>query len=53
MHVQEMGRADMDLIHLTQRQGPLVGCSEHDTGPLGSTGGWEFFQLSVCWLFEE
>jgi hypothetical protein len=30
-----------------------VACSEHDTGPSGSTGGWEFYQLSDCLLFEE
>jgi hypothetical protein len=30
-----------------------VACSEHNPGPPGSTGGWEFYQLSDCWLSEE
>jgi hypothetical protein len=53
MHVKEMGHADMDLIHLTQASGPLVGCSEYDTGPSDTIGNWEFYQLSDCWLFRE
>jgi hypothetical protein len=30
-----------------------VACSEHDNGPSGSTGRWEFYQLSDCRLSEE